>query len=114
MENKNKSIILPTISTLVLHAITITEQVKPEINKKQYALTIIKTIIDGLPESDNKNFLIDSYLNNNIADTIDIIIDATKGKLEINKMTAKRVINNLLKCILSCINIKSKTPPNKK
>ena len=108
MENNSKSISLPTISTLIVHAITITEQINPEINKKDYALNIIKMIIDGLPESDNKNFLIDSYLNNNIADTIDIIIDATKGKLDINKMTAQRVIKNILKCILSCINIKSK------
>jgi len=111
MDNNFKHISLPTISTLIVHAITMTEQIEPKQNKKQYALNIIKEIIDTLPESDNKNFLIDSYQNNNISDSIDLIIDASKGKLDINKMTAKRILNKIFKIILSCIKIKSKKSP---
>jgi len=96
-------IILPNIASLIEYAVQETEKTELK-DKKQHALNIVKIFIDNLEPSDNKNFLIDSYLNNNISDLIDMVISASKGELKINNMTIKRLMNNLCKCLLFFLN----------
>ena len=103
--NKEQSIIrLPNVNTLIYYAIELSE--KEKINgkeKKQFALKVIESAINVLPDDTdalklNKDFLLASYHNGNIADIIDLVIDASKGKLNVNK---KIITNIFLKCLYS-------------
>ena len=102
---KEPSIIcLPNVNTLINYAIELSE--KERISgkeKKQFALKIIESAINVLPdETDalklNKDFLLASYHNGNMADIIDLVVDASKGKIDINR---KIVTNIFLKCLYS-------------
>jgi hypothetical protein len=101
----NRTKTLPNITTLIHHAIVITEKQKHITGreKKQFCLDIIHNTIELLPEDDNKTFLTTNYENGNIADLIDLVVDASKGKIDINKK-----VNLFLKCLLSCINSRIK------
>ncbi len=106
MENK---IVLPNLQSIIQIAIEQVEHKKIKSqHKKAEALDIVYNIIDTLPESDNKTFLLECYNNNNIADVIDLVIDATKGRLNINKSFIKRCVAVILKCLLSCFKKKKK------
>ena len=62
--------------------------------QKLLALKLIKFLIDSLPDSNkDKVFLLDMYNNNVISNTIDIIVSATKGEININQ-----IIPCLTKC----------------
>ncbi len=100
---KEPSIIrLPNLNTIINYAIELSE--KERISgkeKKQFALKVIQSAIQVLPDDTdalklNKDFLLASYHNGNMADIIDLVIDASKGKLNINK---KIVTNIFLKCL---------------
>lgn len=95
---------LPNVNTLIYYAIELSEKEKISgKEKKQFALKVIESAINVLPDDTdalklNKEFLLTSYHNGNIADIIDLVIDASKGKLNINK---KIVTNIFLKCLYS-------------
>ncbi len=96
-ERKN-IIILPNITSLIQYAIEATEKTNlTSKEKKQYALIIIDETIKALPSSKNKIFLQSCLDEGAISDTIDIIIDASKGKLDVNKK-----VSMFLKCLLTC------------
>ncbi len=99
----NKSIhYVPNIETLLTYAIEATEKTNlTSKQKKQYCLKIILETIEQLPSSKNKLFLKSVYDEGGYADMIDIVVDASKSKLNINKK-----INLFLKCILSCFKTK--------
>jgi hypothetical protein len=103
MEKRN-IIRLPNVNTLINYAIELSEKEKisgPE--KKQFALKVIESAINVLPTEtqslqSNKEFLLVSLNNGSIADIIDLVVDASKGKLNINK---KIITNIFLKCLYS-------------
>ena len=69
--------------------------------QKLLALRLIKLIIDTLPDSNNeKVYLLDMYKNNIISNTIDIVVSATKGEININQITSC-----LFNCSKFCKNI---------
>jgi hypothetical protein len=58
---------------------------------------MISETINGLPGGKNKMFLQSCLDEGVFSDMIDVICDASKGKININKK-----INLFLKCLLSC------------
>lgn len=66
--------------------------------QKEMALKIIRTLIVDLTEGADEEVLIKLLDDNTISNLIDLIIDATKGKLNINKIAS--VSSG---CINSCI-----------
>jgi len=88
----------PNMETILTYAIEATEKTNLTAKeKKQYCLKIILETINGLPSGKNKLFLKSVYDEGAFNDMIDIVCDASKGKLNINKK-----VNLLLKCLLSC------------
>ena len=104
IKEKHSIIHLPNLNTLVNYAIELSEKEKISgKEKKQFALKVIESAIDVLPNDTdalklNKEFLLASYHNGNIADIIDLVVDASKGKIDINKK-----VNIFLKCLQSCL-----------
>jgi hypothetical protein len=95
----NRSNRLPNLTTLIQYAIELTEKHKnlKGIEKREFALNMIKETIALLPNGDNQKFLQNAYENGNIADLIDLTIEASNGKLDINKK-----VNIFLRCLLAC------------
>ena len=52
-----------------------------------------------------------SFLENDIAYVIDIIVDASKGKININKV--EPLVNRLVSCLFSCLKKNSQNSQNK-
>ena len=66
--------------------------------RKSIALRIIKDLVGELPESSEKTFILETLNNGLVADTIDLIISATRGDLAVN------VVENVaMTCIPACI-----------
>ena len=66
--------------------------------RKSLALRIIKDLVQELPESSEKNFILETLNNGLVADTIDLIISATRGNIAVN------VIEDVaMTCIPACI-----------
>ena len=100
---QNKIIKLPNITNIIQYAIELTEQQKlSSQDKKIYALKIIFETIKSLPDSNYSNYLLNTYNNDTISDLIDLVVNSSKGKLQINKPFIKRVIKIILKLLLSC------------
>ena len=106
MEDIKEKHSIPNVNTLINYAIELAE--KETISgkeKKDFALKVIERAIAVLPDDTdalklNKEFLLTSYHNGNIADIIELVIDASKGKLNINK---KIVTNIFLKCLYNIL-----------
>ena len=64
-----------------------------------FALRIIGDLIQELPETEEKQFLVQTYKNGGIKDTIELVVDATKGKLNINQVAEVATTNFLQPCI---------------
>ena len=77
---------------------------------KKLALRIIKDLVGELPDSSEKEFILETLNNGLIADTIDLIISASKGDLAINVLQ-----DVVFTCIPSCINyFRKRREKNKK
>lgn len=101
MSKSNKIVYLPNINNIIQYGIEQTELISlHKTDKKTMCMNIIKTTIDNLDDNDYKLFLIACYENNTISDMVDLVIDASKGKINVNKK-----INLLLGCLSSVINI---------
>ena len=78
--------------------------------RKDLALRIIKDLVGELPDSSEKEFILETLNNGLIADTIDLIISAANGNLAINV-----VEDVVFTCIPSCINyFRKRREKNKK
>lgn len=64
-----------------------------------FALRIIGDLIQELPETEEKQFLVQTYKNCGIKDTIELVVDATKGNLNINQVAEVATTNFLQPCI---------------
>lgn len=78
--------------------------------RRSLALRIIKDLVGELPESSEKNFILETLNNGLVADTIDLIIAATRGNLAVN------IVEDVaLSCIPGCIKyIREKLAKRKK
>lgn len=55
--------------------------------QKDMAIRLVKSLLDDAPLNDSKKIIIQSLLDEDIlGDTIDLIVDATKGNLNINQL----------------------------
>jgi len=78
--------------------------------RKDLALRIIKDLVGELPDSSEKEFILETLNNGLVADTIDLIISASKGDLAINVLQ-----DVVFTCIPSCINyFRKRREKNKK
>tara|TARA_B100001540_G_C15720478_1_gene602779 strand:+ start:596 stop:1039 length:444 start_codon:yes stop_codon:yes gene_type:complete len=76
-----------TLSIVIKHTMEVIENT-PVKGKAQlnYALLIIRDLVNELEDSDEKTLLIQMLDNGGIKDTIELVVDASKGKLKINKV----------------------------
>lgn len=80
------------------------EKIK-DMNKKQIAETILKELVNESEMSDEKKQICLNLINSGaIGDTINLVVSATKGELELNKKTKKKLLKCLGKCITSANN----------
>lgn len=52
-----------------------------------FALRVISDLIDELPESEERAFLRQTMDSGGIKDTIELVIQATKGEIDVNRIT---------------------------
>ena len=72
--------------------------------KKKHVITIMKTLISDLVEDENEKNLFISIIENEILENmIDLIIDASRGKININKRRTQKKIINLTTGILDTL-----------
>ena len=77
---------------------TIEETELKGIDQKKIALAIIQDIISEIKNEDEKKILLELLHNNTISNIIDLIVDATKGKINVNNISL--VAGN---CIEKCL-----------
>ena len=71
------------------------------VKQKEYALKLLKSLIDEFADGDDKEFLVIALESGSIADTIDLIASAAKGELNVNKVVdvaSRSLIYLLLEC----------------
>ena len=100
-EYKNPS--LPIIIKTILQDVDILTITGEE--KKTMSIELITECINTLPSSDYKIALLSSIDSGVISDMIDMIILASKKKLQLNKKTLSKMLISYLKC---CVSILSK------
>jgi hypothetical protein len=72
--------------------------------KKKHVITIMKTLINDLVDDENEKELFISIIENDILENmIDLIIDASRGKININKRRTQKKIINLTTGILDTL-----------
>ena len=69
--------------------------------KKEMALKLIKEIIKDLTEGEDEKKLLTMLEDGTVSNLIDLIIDATKGKINVN-MIAETSISCIAKCVPIC------------
>jgi hypothetical protein len=77
---------------------------KTNIKGKDQKLIVIDALIEVIKStnvkvSDKEKLL--SFLNNDVDDVIDLVVDASKGKIDINK--AEKYTVSIVKCLFSCL-----------
>ena len=75
--------------------------------KKEIALKLIREIIKDLTDGEDEKKLITMLDDGTISNLIDLIIDATKGKLNVN-IIAETSISCIAKCLPICFPSKKK------
>ena len=85
-----------TLTLIIKYTMEVIEDTEAK-GKEQMnlALRIIGDLINELPENEEKEFLLKTLKNGGIRDTIELIVDVSKGKVNINKI-AETAGNNLL------------------
>ena len=68
------------------------------LGQKEIAISLINELIKELPNSDEKTLLSGLSQSGGIGNTIDLIVDATKGKLNINKVAEVAKKSWLMPC----------------
>lgn len=71
-------------------------------DQKDYALRLIEALIEELAEGEEKDFLMIAIKSGSVGDTIDLIISASKGELNVNKVVevaSTSCLSGLLMCM---------------
>lgn len=90
---------IKTLHIIIKYVMEATEQtpIKGK-SQKQFALRIIKELIENIPDSNNdKALLLNLYNNDSISNTIELVVSASKGQLGINNVV------EIGSCLWSCI-----------
>lgn len=83
------SISLSTLPMLIRIVMEIVERTVLKGNsQKVFATRVISELIDELPESDEKGFLKATCASGGIEGTIDLVVAASKGELDVNKVAS--------------------------
>lgn len=72
--------------------------------QKDYALRLIRALVVDLASGDEKDFLLTAIDSGSVGDTIDLIVQATQGKLEINTVVEVATTS----CLPCCLSLLSK------
>jgi hypothetical protein len=78
-----------------------------------FALKVITSIVEELPDSDEKVFLVTSLANGGIENTIELVVDASRGKLEINEVVEVVATSCIPACLMYCSGKSTKQGPKK-
>jgi len=70
--------------------------------QKDYALQLIRDLVIDLAKGDDKDFLLIAIDSGSVSDTIDLIVSATKGELNINKVVTV-ASRSCVPAIFACI-----------
>jgi hypothetical protein len=94
------------IVPLVMEVIeTIKREKKSGNSKKEIALEVIVMLVQHSSINEVKrNFLFEIIDNGSVSTTIDLLVDASRGNLEINRKTGRK----LIKCLGSCFTTASR------
>lgn len=89
----------PSMSIIVKIVIESLDGVKMTgAEKKMFAIQLIKDYTIAIPSGDFKTAILNAIETDIIGDMIDLIISASKNKLNINKKTIIQIIIKSLKC----------------
>lgn len=69
--------------------------------QKEYALRLIRALIDDLATGDDKQFLLIALDSGSVADTIDLVAAAAKGDINVNK-AVEVATRSCLAALLAC------------
>lgn len=72
--------------------------------QKDYALRLIRALVVDLASDDEKDFLLTAIDSGSVGDTIDLIVQATQGELNINSVVEVAATS----CLPCCLTILSK------
>jgi len=75
--------------------------------QKDYALRLIRALVVDLASDDEKDFLLTAIDSGSVGDTIDLIVQATQGELNINSVV-EVAATSCLPCCLTIISKKTK------
>ena len=101
---KEKKITLETVHIVLKEGMELLEQFNcTGEKKKEYVIIIVKTLVTELVENEtDKKIILELIEKKILGNTIDLIVQASKGQLNINnKETQKKIIS----CTKSCIPI---------
>jgi len=92
----------PTTMTLIIKYTMEAVEKTPVKGKDQmdFALRVIGDLIGELPESEERTFMQQMIGSGGVEETIELVIDASKGNLSINQV-AEVAVNN---CLTPCFN----------
>ena len=100
-----------TLPEIIKEAMLIVEKTTIKGTKqREFVIKVLRKLFESLTDNDEEVILIQLVDNGTVSNMIDIIVDATKGKLDIN--TAIKTTSNLL--ILCIPYLQQKCKSNKK
>ena len=77
--------------------------------QKDYALRLIRALVEDLAGDDEKDFLLTAIDSGAVGDTIDLIVQATQGQLDVNAVAEVAATS----CLPCCLSILAKRGKNK-
>tara|TARA_B110000014_G_C19979401_1_gene507122 strand:+ start:514 stop:945 length:432 start_codon:yes stop_codon:yes gene_type:complete len=100
-ENLGDIGIKPTTLTLVIKYTMEAIEKTPTKGPAQlnFALRIISDLINELPESEERAFLRQTMDNGGVKDTIELVVQATRGEINVNQITEIAAKNCLGPCV---------------
>ena len=105
-----------TLPEIIKEAMQIVEQTTIKGTKqREFVINVLRKLFESLTDNEDKKLLLQLLDNGTISNMIDLIIDATNGKLDINN-TVKTTSSLILLCIpylqKKCKKIKKTNQPN--
>ena len=99
---------LATLLRFIMEAVEKTPVKGPE--QKDYAIRLLTALVESQAEEPEKTALLEAIDSGAISGTIDLIVSATRGELDINQVTEVVATS----CIPCCLNILSKKKKTRK
>jgi Asp-tRNA(Asn)/Glu-tRNA(Gln) amidotransferase B subunit len=102
---KNQNDLFKLVPLVMEVVETIKREKKSGSSKKEIALEVIILLLQQAPINEIKrNLLFELIDNGSISTTIDLLVDASQGRLELNRKTRRK----FLKCLGSCLTTTSR------